>query len=167
MGSSQKDKYRIPPEVKLYYTRCRCQRLIHSQEESDEAEDKDEEGEVPWTMLVKTDALVFEERDECECQSATNEVLYGDRERARNLFSRHLESYPNGSHVGKHCQPWGRFEMLRNEIFTLKQKSFDWRGQMVGALLETDSGAIFSIGSDYLFGWTSDAQMNERFSYHK
>jgi hypothetical protein len=155
------------PLLTYFFNACACE----AEEDRDE---EDEEGQVDdqmrqrsccWTMNTAKDGLSVERAEDCGVGHGCD--VLEDRDKRRVLFARHLESYTDGTLVGKHQAPWGHMELLHNSLVTLETKFYNRKGEMTHAVVRTSHGLPLLLGKDYLHHWTSSRQMAEYFEYHR
>lgn len=115
-------------------------------------------------MNTAKDGLSVEQADDCGVGHGCD--LLEDRDKRRVLFARHLESYPDGTVVGKHQAPWGHAGVLHNSHLTLETKFYNSKGKMTHAVVRTQHGLPLLLEREYLNHWTSARQMAEYFDYH-
>lgn len=84
-------------------------------------------------------------------------LIMEDRDERRNLFSRDIRSYENGTLVSKHCAPWGNVNILHNNVFRILSRVFSTTGDVSYVIIrEVGEGEReFFIEPAFFAGWLS------------
>ncbi len=94
----------------------------------------------------------------------TMKMLLAEKNYKRNLFSRHIITYSNGSIVSKHCAPWGDLDILHNEVFTIEKKFFNMNAELDSVLIKqypVADNREYLIGPKFFLGWLDNKTMQD------
>ena len=136
------------------------------EEEEEEEEEKPDEYErffadgLPFNFDSKADSLLLD--SSAKYSPALNIGMFSDMKRERNIFSRDIRSYKNGTFVFKNCSPWGDKAFLCNAVFQIKKKVFSADGEAYLVVLQDcDAKKEYYIKAAFFSGWMDVKALDE------
>lgn len=100
-------------------------------------------------------------------QPSRQRNMFAAQNKERNIFSRNICSFKNGTPLLKHCAPWGEFSVLCEDSFILEKKCFGADGEVTSVVVKTRSAPKreYMLCPAFFAGWTDKATLEQYYSY--